>query len=219
MLCMLALSTAAAEEAGQRAASQGNSKAPRITIRLSNFARVPGGTLAGAKREVTRIFRDIGIEIAWMECTGASRGDTKKAACFESLRPTSLVIRIHPKFHDAGGTFRDSTLGFALLSAEPGRSAYGSIFYDYVEELAKQGVASRAQILGHAIAHELGHLLLGRMGHSAHGLMRARWDRQDLRLATVERLVFSPEEVETIRSEVEVRARLEEQTRQAEMVR
>jgi hypothetical protein len=49
--------------------------------------------------------------------------------------------------------------------------------------------------------------------------MRARWQRADLKLATVGRLVFSSEEAETIRREVEVRARLEEQTRQAEMIR
>jgi hypothetical protein len=220
MFCMVMLSApAVGEEAGQRSSPEENSTARRITILLTDYARVPGGILAGAKREVTSIFRDIGIEIVWVECTGASRGEPEKAVCFEPLRPTSLVIRIHPKFHDAGGTFRDSTLGFALLSAEPGRSAYGSIFYDYVEELAKEGVASHAQILGHGIAHELGHLLLGRMGHSSQGLMRARWDRADLKLATVGRLPFSSEEAETIRREVEVRARLEEQTRQAEMIR
>jgi hypothetical protein len=186
---------------------------------LTDYARVPGGTLAAAKKEVTSIFCDIGIEIVWVECTGASRGEPEKAACFEPLRPTSLVIRIHSKFRDTSGALGDSTLGFALLSAEPGRSAYGSIFYDCVEELAKEGPASRTQILGHAIAHELGHLLLGRLGHSPQGLMRARWQRADLKLATVGRLTFSREETEEMRSEVGVRVRLEEQTRQVGLVK
>src|SRR5258706_36926 len=34
---------------------------------------------------------------------------------------------------------------------------------------------SKAQILGHAIAHEVGHLLLNQQVHSEHGIMRGDW--------------------------------------------
>ncbi len=40
-------------------------------------------------------------------------------------------------------------------------------------------------ILGHAAAHEIGHLLLGSNSHSPQGLMRARWSRQDLQNAGI----------------------------------
>ena len=45
-------------------------------------------------------------------------------------------------------------------------------------------------ILGHAAAHEIGHLLLGSNSHSPFGLMRARWSGQDLQNACWE---FSPD--------------------------
>ena len=38
-------------------------------------------------------------------------------------------------------------------------------------------------ILGHAVAHEIGHLLLRTMTHSTTGLMCALWDREDLKRA------------------------------------
>jgi hypothetical protein len=36
-------------------------------------------------------------------------------------------------------------------------------------------------LLGRAMVHEVGHLLLGTSRHAAHGLMRAVWSREDLR--------------------------------------
>ena len=53
-------------------------------------------------------------------------------------------------------------------------------------------------VLAHAMAHEIGHLLLP-YGHSATGLMRAEWDRKDLRLAVHGRLNFTAEQATLIR--------------------
>jgi len=36
------------------------------------------------------------------------------------------------------------------------------------------------QLLGFAVAHEVGHLLLGTNTHAAAGLMRAVWSRSDI---------------------------------------
>ncbi len=35
---------------------------------------------------------------------------------------------------------------------------------------------STAEVLGHVIAHELGHLLLNTPGHSTHGIMHGEWN-------------------------------------------
>ena len=52
-------------------------------------------------------------------------------------------------------------------------------------------VACAGEILGLTIAHELGHLLLGR-AHSLVGIMRARWGSNDWRLASENQLMFPP---------------------------
>ena len=45
-------------------------------------------------------------------------------------------------------------------------------------------------ILGHAITHEIGHLLLAVEGHSDDGIMKAEWHREELEQATNGTLVF-----------------------------
>ena len=54
-----------------------------------------------------------------------------------------------------------------------------TLFYNRVQQLAKQGISSVAQILGHAAAHEIGHLLLATMKHFPTGIMRANWEQED----------------------------------------
>ena len=51
----------------------------------------------------------------------------------------------------------------------------------------------------HAMAHELGHLLLP-YGHSATGLMRANWDEADRRRAVRRQMNCTPEQAESIRA-------------------
>jgi hypothetical protein len=59
---------------------------------------------------------------------------------------------------------------------------------------------------GYAVAHEIGHLLLGSHSHSLVGIMRARWGRKELARAERE-LLFLREQAELIRTEVLRRSR------------
>jgi len=49
-------------------------------------------------------------------------------------------------------------------------------------------------LLGHAMAHELGHLLLQSMEHSRTGIMRSRWGKEELLRAESGRLLFTAEQ-------------------------
>jgi hypothetical protein len=62
-------------------------------------------------------------------------------------------------------------LGVALSES----GVYATIYYPRVEEYAKERIATHSQILGHAIAHEMGHLLLGPVPHARFGIMRGEW--------------------------------------------
>ena len=78
------------------------------------------------------------------------------------------------------------------------------IFFHRVEELAWE---NPSYALGCAIAHELGHLLLGydrRNGspHSASGLMRGPWQRDDLKPKARETMQFTPEDAARLRSRI-----------------
>lgn len=61
-------------------------------------------------------------------------------------------------------------------------------------------IVTRGQILGHAIAHEIGHLLLASDTHSLFGIMKADYDRKDLVILGEGNLFFTAEEARLLRS-------------------
>ena len=103
--------------------------------------------------------------------------------------------------------FGPSHLGYAATSEEGGVLA--TIFFHRVEELAWE---NPSYALGCAIAHELGHLLLGydrRNGspHSASGLMRGPWQRNDLKPKARETMQFTSEDARRLRARLLERSR------------
>ena len=88
-------------------------------------------------------------------------------------------------------------LAFQGTAAQPGKVA--NVFYHRVEDLAKSKTCSKGEILGHAAAHELGHLLLGNLDHPSIGLMKARLGHKDLQSAARGDLLFTEGEAALIR--------------------
>jgi hypothetical protein len=82
------------------------------------------------------------------------------------------------------------------------------VFYQRAAELAREGELELGTVLGHAIAHEIGHLLLGSNAHGPRGLMRAKWGPRDLQGASKGYLLFGQKEAELIRANVAARLRL-----------
>ena len=58
--------------------------------------------------------------------------------------------------------------------------------------------ADAGLILGHVIAHEIGHLLLPYNSHARTGLMRGGWDTQQAMRAATGALTFTPKEAALI---------------------
>jgi hypothetical protein len=54
-------------------------------------------------------------------------------------------------------------------------------------------------VLGAAIAHEIGHLLLPHDSHSKSGIMRAEWNQSDFRNAKSGGLLFTADQAAQIR--------------------
>jgi hypothetical protein len=69
-----------------------------------------------------------------------------------------------------------------------------SVFYDRIEALRARVNLELYVILGHAMAHEIGHVLLGSREHATGGLMQANWNPATWRLASAGLLNFSPKE-------------------------
>lgn len=63
------------------------------------------------------------------------------------------------------------------------------------------------QVLGHAIAHEIGHILLGSNSHGSRGLMKAKWGQEDIKRAGKGDLLFTPEQAQVIQNNLAKLAR------------
>jgi len=106
-----------------------------------------------------------------------------------------LVVRIG---RGMAGHTPAGALGSSLPDAQYGVSA--TIFEDRIEGLWESNGTDLAVVLGHAIAHELGHVLLGSAEHSSMGIMRAHWGKADFDQAAMGRLGFTAQQAARIRN-------------------
>ena len=74
------------------------------------------------------------------------------------------------------------------------------IFFDRVQGLCAVEEFSVAVILGHAMAHELGHMVLGQPGHSQSGIMMETIQQNALKRAEKGHLLFTPQQAAQMRA-------------------
>jgi hypothetical protein len=144
-------------------------------------------TLVRAAERAEAIFRDAGLEMIWIQFR------PKQSISQEQLDKVACVVRVLP---NARTKLSPKATGEALPCDLSASTCYANIFFDRVQRQAKEGTLGIDQILGHAIAHELGHLLLGDNSHASTGLMRAVWQKQDLQRMAKGDVGFRPEEAE-----------------------
>jgi len=167
-----------------------------ITVRVLNLAHVPARTLSGAQATATGIFKRSGVDIAWVDC-GAP--DT----CKGDTGPTEFWLQLLEK---PPATFRGDIMGFALLTHLPlNDGGYAAVSWQAVRVLVDSMKVDSVPVMGAAIAHELGHLLLGSHQHSRDGVMASRLGRAQLALAARGGLMFNDAQGEAIRREIQRR--------------
>ena len=177
----------------------GNPYSLEQSVFVYNYAQVPANSLERAKREAARIFRQAGVEITWRDCPLAATPDQRNPACEQLIGPATLILRIVPQFEYVPGITNKLTLGSSVGNL-------ATVSFRWVRDEAASGIATPSEILGPAIAHELGHLLLGRRGHSPIGIMRPRWTRQDFQRSPLGAFVFTSEDANLIRDGARTRA-------------
>jgi hypothetical protein len=67
-----------------------------------------------------------------------------------------------------------------------------TIFHEQVRSVARRSGVDNAELLGRALAHEIGHLLLRARAHSPSGLMRGVWSLEELTQNRREDWLFAP---------------------------
>jgi hypothetical protein len=167
----------------------------RVTISVHNDAGISAGTLRGAEMEASRVFRQSGIEAKWLNCPLPADGPEDPAQCRTAEFPAHLQLRIARRSLNLS----EITFGASYLSAD-GSGCYANLFYERIEEMHERSRVNLASLLGDVAAHEVGHLLLGTNSHAASGIMRARWQSEELGSITTGTLFFSEAEARQMRS-------------------
>jgi hypothetical protein len=177
---------------------------PTIRVWMIDAVRLDEKTLAVALDKAQVIFGDAGVRVIWLRCPAEANQAAQPGLC-QADDTKKLFLRIVRQ--PVSGFGSPHALGQAF-SGEVG-SQYATVFHDRVLAMAaSHKPGTEALVLGHVIAHELGHLLLGTSAHASFGLMAAGWSAVDLERAPAGLLEFSSTEAATIRAEVLRRAQL-----------
>lgn len=167
----------------------------QVDMTVDDPAGVPADWLRQAQEEMTRIYGEIGVRINWQAGPLAAQCDIDRGADdVPAWPPRALLIAVR-RSSSRKQEGLENVMGFAVGTASE-RAHVVYVLYDSIDQFP---VLYRGLMLGHIMAHEVGHALLPLQSHSSHGLMRAQWNRADLELAQAHRLRFTPGQAELIR--------------------
>ena len=175
-----------------------------LSITLIDDGDTPPLVLAAAQSEAGRVLMAAGARVSWKRCPPSSLLPAHKPCAKGGSN--SLWVRILNPQHAASWPLERASCGLAVAgtNAEPGYLAI--VDSRCVERMARSIPQAWARALGHVIAHEIGHLLLGRDSHSASGLMSAAWTAEEQALLIRGSLHFTPDDRLRIRAAIESRA-------------
>jgi hypothetical protein len=162
-----------------------------IEVVTVNQARIPRETVKRAEQVATRIFLAAGIRLEWTNTAPDS---------VEPYRETAQQLKIHI-VPDSPMKQAGRRLGVAeRLVDNSDRRAF--VFYNEIVDLAQLNGVDIEPILGHALAHEMGHVLLPYGSHTSQGIMREEWDRAQFEAMAKGLLTFTAQHTDLIRMRV-----------------
>ncbi len=149
--------------------------AARLAVRLASVAALPDDGRAALRSEVERVWARAGVHIEWADPMGPEPlGEPALQVIVVSGRAvTSREDHAWPVAELVGASTHRPV---AVASLEAAWRVVDAA-YDGTEPNTIR-LQRLGRVLGRAVAHEIGHHLLGRQ-HSSRGLMRARIDAAD----------------------------------------
>ena len=200
---------------GQNSAAGSPLTSSTITIHAENYAGIDHKTLMEAEEAATRIFRKAGIDIRWVDADPASEHRSNNPIEQRAFNLSQIQLQILSPAMAERLDMPNNAMGLAPGKERDRQLVF--VFYEKVESLARNqrraGADGRirwcgntGQILGHVIAHEIGHVLLNLETHSETGIMRGNWNIKNLQDACSGYLNFTAPQAEIIRAETDRRA-------------
>lgn len=180
-----------------------------LPVRVYDFGGLDAPSRRQALHTAGAVLARAGIAVTWHACDNTQ----PPPVCARATRPGELVLRIVAAHGTGAGAASAAlrapasnlTLGDALVDRTTGSGVLATIYVDSVAALGKAAASDVATLLGYAIAHELGHLLLGTTAHGTRGLMRPVWSRDEIRRGHAADWMFTEREAKAIRARLDAR--------------
>jgi hypothetical protein len=175
-----------------------------ITVRIYDYASTPPGVLSRAREVAARVLAGAGIATSWAQCRTRESERRLNPSCSNRADASVLQLRIHTRLQAQRMGVRAWQFGYALPLDE-GFGVIAGVFLGRARDLAHSHGLDLSIVLGHVMAHEIGHLLLGSGHHGGQGIMRPRWNDHDLRLAQTGLLGFTSSQAMRMLAQAEAR--------------
>jgi hypothetical protein len=173
----------------------------QITVRLYNLADVRSQTLDQAMHQATLLLATAGVTAVWEQGAADSKeAHTVDLSSRQAQKTQNSGFRKHLVLIVVGNVpagYLPGALGRAFPESQIGVNAM--IFYDRVERLKQTDEMDLTTVLGLAMAHEIGHVLLRSSAHSQGGIMKSPWTKTDVQHAAVRLSKFTALQREAIR--------------------
>jgi len=164
--------------------------ASRLAVRVYDFSSLDNPVRNLAVDEASAIVEDAGVVADWHDCSA-------RAVC--APEAGDLVVRVIRETGQTGAPWHRA-LGFSVVDPAAGAGTLATIYINRVEDSARHAGADLALLLGRAIAHEVGHLILRTNEHGTQGLMRAVWTEQEMSRNAHEDWVFASPDQRQLRN-------------------
>ena len=163
-----------------------------VSAHVTDYANLSPKQLATAETQATAAFRAAGLDLVWSLAPFAPPASPAPDSRSTHVRVVIVPREMAEKKCRAEG-LAAGVMGVAISGATEARGRIAYIFYDRIERVALSLRTPVQRGLGHVLAHEIGHLLIGANSHADQGLMRPNWDPRESRPQT-----FTASQVQTI---------------------
>jgi hypothetical protein len=181
----------------------------KLSLLVYNLAQVDPATLEWAESEAARILANAGVGTVWHRCTVSPA--PPDPGCEAAFGPTAVTLKLLPGSMARRFPRKSDELGFVAQPSEGEFAIHAMIFLDRVEDLATRRACPRKVLVAHAMAHEIGHALLGTGSHGRRGIMRAYWGPREMQEATQGLLKFTPQQAVRLQSRLQRRSEARKQ--------
>jgi hypothetical protein len=175
-----------------------------IVVRVYDTTGVPPDARRAALKIAASLVSSASIDVVMRTCTGSSKRQPSPASrpdpCNSPLTPSEVALRIVFSGDAVDDDRSTRPLGEALIDTKARTGVLATVYADRVNWMAARTGVDPDELLGRAIAHELGHLLMGTSTHGTTGLMRAVWSQSEMRRGETRDWAFEPQEIAAIKA-------------------